>query len=334
VNGALRWEGPGDILGYSGSYWGVCALHAAVRLDLFTVLGPEGGRAVDVAEASGSDERACALLLDAVTALGLIEKREGRYLPTAAALRYLSAGSDEYLGHIILHHHYLMETWAKLPEAVVSGAPVGGRVSRGDDPERRKRFLMGMFNMASLSAPKIVPHLELGDRRRLLDLGGGPGTYAIHMCRANPLLRATVYDLETTRPFAEATIARFGMADRIEFVAGDFNAETLAGTYDAAWMSHILHAETEEECRRMIAKVVDVLEPGGIVMIHEFILNDEKTGPLFPALFSLNMLVNTPGGRAYAEGEIRAMLEGEGVRDVRRLSPDLPNGAGVIVGRV
>jgi O-methyltransferase. len=102
---------------------------------------------------------------------------------------------------------------------------------------------MGMFNLASRLAPKIVQEVDLTGRKHLLDLGGGPGTYAIHFCRRYEGLRATVFDLKTTRPFARKTIRRFGMEDRIAFRAGNYLDDDLGEGYDAAWLSHILHGE-------------------------------------------------------------------------------------------
>jgi len=193
---------------------------------------------------------------------------------------------------------------------------------------------MGMFNLAMQIAPRIVPHMDLAGRRRLLDLGGGPGTYAIHFCLQNPELTAVVVDLPTTRPFAEKTIARFGLADRVAFDDGDFINRDIEGRYDVAWLSHILHGEGPEGCAVILKKAVAALEPGGLLLVQEFIMDDTKDGPVFPALFSLNMLVGTPHGQAYSLGELTAMMEAAGLTDVRRIPLELPNGAGIMAGTV
>jgi cyclopropane fatty-acyl-phospholipid synthase-like methyltransferase len=193
---------------------------------------------------------------------------------------------------------------------------------------------MGMFNLAMNLAPVLVPKVDLSGRRHLLDLGGGPGTYAIHFCLANPLLKATVYDLPTTRPFAEKTIAKFKLQDRIAFRDVDYLAEEIEGTYDVVWLSQILHGEGSEDCRKIIRKAVSVLEPGGMILIHDFILNNSMDNPLFPALFSLNMLLGTPSGQSYSEAQIRDMLSDAGVRKIRRIFFESPNDSGIITGIV
>jgi len=192
--------------------------------------------------------------------------------------------------------------------------------------------LMGMFNLAMAIAPDLAKQIDLGERHHLLDLGGGPGTYAIHFCMQYPGMSATIYDLPTTRPFAEMTVKRFGLSERVHFVEGDYHQEDIPGTYDAAWLSHVLHAEGPQSCERILAKTVSALEEGGVLFVHDFILADTCDGPLFPALFSLNMLVNTPEGQAYSEGQIREMLQKAGLKDIHRLPFQGPNQSGILTG--
>jgi ubiquinone/menaquinone biosynthesis C-methylase UbiE len=168
----------------------------------------------------------------------------------------------------------------------------------------------------------------------MLDLGGGTGAWAVHFCRENPGLEAIVYDLPTTRPFAEQTIARFELEDRIFFVAGDFLATKIAGRYDVAWLSHILHGEGPQEVRTILKKTASVLEPGGMLLIHEFVLDDDLSGPLFPALFSLNMLLGTSEGRAYSSRQLFELLREAGFRKPRRLSLDLSGASSVIAATI
>ncbi len=326
-----EWNVP-DLLKLSGEYWSTCALHAGVRLNLFTLLAGSELTADEAAARAGADSRATAMLLNALVALGLLDKHDQRYSAVPFASQFLSRSSERYIGHIIMHHHYLMNSWAQLHTAVASGAPARTNSSHDDDASHRESFLMGMFDLASLQAPTIVAALDLSGRRRLLDLGGGPGTYAIHFCEVNPALQATVYDLPTTRPIAEKTIARFGLAERIMFVAGDYHADPVPVGFDVAWLSHVLHSDGPDSCARLLATASAALDPGGILVVQEFILNDTKDGPLFPALFSLNMLIGTNGGQAYAEEELCTMMKATGLVDVQRISIDLPNGAGIIMG--
>lgn len=324
---------PPELLKISGSYWSACALHAGVKLDLFTPLSAAPATAAELARRLALDERGLSMLLDALAALELLCKDENRYQASPFAARFLSANSSAYLGHIIQHHHHLVDGWARLDEVVRTGEPSRRRVSHDSDENERESFLLGMFNLAMLLAPQIVGQIDLSGRQRLLDLGGGPGTYAIHFCQRNPQLQATVFDLPTSRSIAERTIRGFDLQDRIRFVAGDFQGDPLCGSYDVAWLSHVLHGEGEDGCLRMLQKTVAHLEPGALLLVQEFILADSRDRPLFPALFSLNMLIGTPQGKAYSEGELTSLLEAAGLVQVARLPIALPNGAGVLCGR-
>ena len=319
------------ILQTSGAYWATCALHAAVALDVFTHIG--GGRVggADLARRLDASQDALIRLLDAVVAMGLLSKDDAGYANTEASRQYLCADSERYLGYIIRHHHHLVGSWARLPEAVRSGRPVR-LPAREKGVAEREAFLMGMFNLAMQLAPQLVPVVDLGGRRRLLDLGGGPGTYAIHFCRRYAELEATVLDLPTTQPFAVDTIRRMGMAERVAFTPGDYLHDAIPGGFDAVWMSHILHGEAQDDCRAIIAKAFGCLEPGGVAVIHEFILDDGLDGPLFPALFSLNMLLGTDGGRAYSQAQLTRMLSDAGFVNVQRLAFSGPNDSGLISG--
>ncbi|MBC7963042.1 MAG: SAM-dependent methyltransferase [Steroidobacteraceae bacterium] len=325
---------PSELLQLSGGYWNVCALHAAVKLDVFTQMSQGAASAADISMVTGSDERGMTMLLNALAAMGLLDKFENKFSIPPFSATYLSKDSDNYLGYIILHHHNLMSGWARLDEAVKNGGPLRSNSSRTDDEAARESFLMGMFNLASLAAPLVVPAIDLSGRRSLLDLGGGPGTYAIHFCLHNPELKAVVYDLPTTRRFAEETIQRFGLSDRISFSAGDILADDIGSGYDVVWISQLLHSEDPTGAAIMLRKGVQAVVPGGLVIVQEFILDDNHAAPPFPTLFSLNMLLGTQGGQSYSQGELSDMMTQSGVRNILRLPLKLPNGAGIMMGIV
>jgi SAM-dependent methyltransferase len=324
---------PGRLLELSGSYWKTCALHAGVKLDFFTLLDKNTMTAAELAGEAGSDQRGTAMLLDALAAMELLVKDGERYANRPDVEGFLSRKSSRYIGHIIVHHHHLMESWSHLDAVVRTGEPLD-RPSVHSEEEWREAFLMGMFDLAMNLAPQLVEQIDLAGRRRLLDLGGGPGTYAIHFCLKNPELEAVVFDLPTTRPFAEQTITRFKMGHRVKFQEGDFLEDPVQGTFDVAWLSHILHGEGPDAARRIIEKAVSALSPGSLIIIHEFILDDDRSGPVSPALFSLNMLLATSSGQSYTQSEIAEMLAAAGVRNIRRLPLDPPGNTGLMMGEV
>ncbi len=324
---------PGSLFEISGYYWKTCTLHAAVKVDLFTAIGTRQLTADEAARHINGDPRAVAMLLNALTAMDLLEKTGDLFANTPIAREFLSKDSKRYVGYMIMHHHYLVQSWAQLDVAVKTGQPTREDATSGDE-ERRESFLMGMFNTAMGTAPTVAGDIDLNGKKRLLDLGGGPGTYAIHFCMANPELEATVFDLPTTRPFMEKTVARFNLADRISFQPGSYLADEVPGRYDAAWLSHILHGEGPDDCLAIIQKAVSVIEPGGLIMIHEFILENSMDGPLFPALFALNMLLGTRAGQAYSQAQLEDMLKKNGCRNIERLPFKGPTESGILIAEV
>ena len=330
--GKDQWNA-GTLLSLSGGYWRTCALHAGVHLRLFSMIGDHGLTADDIAKRLEAPSRGVEMLLNALCALGLLGKEKDLYANTRESATFLVEESQGYIGHIITHHFHLVPAWCRLPQAVMTGKPVRQRSSFGE-AEEREGFLMGMYNLAMQIAPGLSKEIDLRGRHHLLDLGGGPGSYAIHFCLANPHLRATVYDLPTTEPFAAKMIERFGLSHRIDFRAGNYVDEEIKGAYDVAWLSHVLHGEGPEDCERILMNVASTMENGGLIVIHDFILDDSFDAPLFPALFSLNMLINTEKGQSYTEGQLRDMLEKAGVKEIQRLAFRGPNDSGIVSGVV
>lgn len=324
---------PGTLLELSGYYWKTCTLHAAVKLDIFTLIGKDSLTALEITKKTGWDARGTTMLLDALAAMALLTKTSSGYANTRAAADFLSKDSDRYIGYMIQHHHHLADSWVRMDEAVTQGGPIRERVSVSSD-QWREAFLMGMFNNAMAMAPDVAQSVDLSGCTRLLDMGGGPGTYAIHFCKANPHLTAVVFDLAATRPFAEKTIARFGLSDRISFTAGDYTTEDvpLNQTFDVAWLSHVLHGEGPEEAAGIVAHAAKTLVPGGQLFIHDFILDDTRDRPEFAALFSLNMLLGTESGQSYSESEIREMMIAAGLTDIVRLDYTGPTQSGIVKG--
>ena len=322
-----------ELLSLAGGCWKPCTLHAGVKLDVFSHLATAPATTEELARQLQVDSRALDALLHALAAMELLVKEGDAFAATPFSAERLARQSPDYLGHIVLHHHHLVEGWSKLDEAVRTGEPVRERSSHVTDLAERESFLLGMFNLAMQLAPKVAAAIDLSGKRRLLDLAGGPGTYAIHHCLRNPELHAVVFDLPTTRTIAEQTIARFGLADRIRFVGGDMHLDPIGDGFDAVLISHILHGEGPKTCEAIVAKAAQALADDGMLFIQEFVLDNTRTSPLHPALFSLNMLIGTSEGRAYTEEELGNMMRRAGLREVRRIAVELPNGGGILAAK-
>ncbi|MCK5098395.1 MAG: SAM-dependent methyltransferase, partial [Desulfobacteraceae bacterium] len=250
---STQWN-PKTLLETSGYYWKTCTLHTGVKLNIFTVIGKESLSADDISKKIHADTKGIFVLLNALSSMGLITKTGDLYSNSSAALTFLSKDSPKYIGFMIMHHHNLMESWSKMDKSICDGKPIRARSSFSNE-KKRESFLLGMFNIGMAIAPNISKELDLKGCTNLLDFGGGPGTYAIHFCLNNPALKAKVYDLPTTRPFAEKIINQFNVSDRVEFLDGNFIEETFnfKNEFDAAWLSHILHGEGPKDAEMIIS---------------------------------------------------------------------------------
>ena len=330
-----EWTAP-ELLQLSGSYWTCCAVQAGVQLDLFSALADGPRTEEQLAAALSCDLRGLRMLLTALIALGFLERQGEAVAASVSALTYLSRTSPEYIGFIIQHQAHIMPGWTRLAQAVRTGASTADRErsSHTSSEDEREAFLMGMFNVARQQADTIAKALDLSGRARLIDVGGGPGTYAVYFCRNNPQLRATVFDLPTSEPFARKTAARFELSERIDFVGGDFLADTLPKGQDVAWLSQVLHGEGPDNALLLVKNAAACLNPGGLLCIQEFAVDNDRNGPAHPALFSLNMLVGTESGQAYTVEEISGLLRTAGARTVRVLDVPLPSGCKVLIGEM
>lgn len=278
-------------------YWPSRVLLTANNYRLFDHLGTPRS-AAEVADLLATDVRATGILLDALAGLGLLLKSAGKYRNSVRAKRFLVAGAPHYLGDIIRHAETLWQSWSRLDEVVKTGAPP--QVARDNDA-----FIRGMHNLASLKARDVVKAVDLKGVKRALDLGGGPGTYSMAMAAKG--VSVTLFDLPDTVGIAREIVGAAGVTG-VDFLTGDFLVDEIGAGYDLIFISQILHAFSAEENLRILRKCRAALNPGGRVAIQEFPIDPSLTSPPASALFSVNMLVNTRGGRCYAPGEMKRWL--------------------------
>jgi SAM-dependent methyltransferase len=294
-------------------------LMVAVDLGVFDFLA-EPKSAVQTAAWLKADPRATGIFLNGLVGLELLDKNGDNFKNSELASRYLVRGSENYRGAIVKHiEHTWDRGWNDLKETVRVGHPpevetekwVDGRPER--DEASVRAFIWGMHAIARDLAPKVAAMLDFTGVRRLLDLGGGPATYAITFAQANPALRATVFDLPMPIEIARENIANNGLTDRVDTLAGNFLKDDIGTGYDFIWISQILHSHDEEQSRLIIAKAVAALNPGGTLAIQDFYLNPDGASPMGAAMFGVHMLAVTPRGRAYTHTEVAAWMQAAGL---------------------
>jgi 2-polyprenyl-3-methyl-5-hydroxy-6-metoxy-1,4-benzoquinol methylase len=294
-------------------------LMVAVDLGLFDFL-EEPRSAVEIAAWLQADNRSTGIFLNGLAALGLLVKGVDYFRNSEPAARFLVQGKENYRGAIIKHmEHTWGRGWDDLKETVLVGQPSEAELEKWVDsrPERDeaevKAFIWGMHAIARDLAPTVATKLDLKGVRRLLDLGGGPATYAITFAQANPGLSATVFDLPMPLTIAKENIGKNGLTERVQTLAGNFLKDDIGAGYDFIWISQILHSHDERQCKLIIGKAVAALEPGGTVAIQDFYLNSDGASPTGAAMFGVHMLAVTPRGRAYTHGEVAEWMQEAGL---------------------
>jgi len=327
-----RKSGP-DRIFEMASFWPTRVLQTGVLMGVFDALAGGPRTAAQLARRLGAKARSLELLLNALVGLDLLVKRGETYANTREAVRFLVTSSEECVAANVAHGAYMWDSWGRLEESVRTNAPARHERWRYRAPDQLRAFILAMHSGGRAKGERIARALDLEGRKHLADIGGGPSTYAIMFCRHYPGLRATVVDRAEVLPIAREVVARHGLEDRFGFVACDVVAEPRIPTrYDVAWVSNLVHSYDERTNLALLRKVVRALEPGGVLYLQDFLLDQTRAKPLWPAVFALNMLVHTDGGRTYTEGEVKDWFKRLGLRKVRRLKIALANGAGIIAG--
>lgn len=282
-------------------------LMLAHRLDIFTLLSRGGLSAGEIAHRQGSDPDMTERLLIACTALGLLEKKGDVYVNSELASTYLVRGGQLYQGGWIDHADLdLWPYWGSELDRELGGY-------RTEDEGWTRRFIKAMHSLAiGGEAEGLAEALDLRGRRLLYDIGGGPGTFSIYLCRANRDLRAVVFDLPEVVAITREVIREYGMEGQVSTREGTWDTDDFGEEdADVVLLSNVLHGPGSK-AEMKLEKAYRSLKPGGLLIVRDFMLDDDKTGPVAPALFNLML-------GAYTKAEMKALIESAGFTGVREI---------------
>ena len=310
---------PDQILQLGLGFWASKTLLSAVELGLFSVLteGPLDAQAVG--QRLGLHPRGTTDFLDALVALGMLDRQDGQYRNTAATDLFLDRGKPSYLGGLLeMANARLYPFWANLTEGLRTGHPQNEAKTGGNffaalyqDPARLRQFLQAMTGLSTGAAIAIAQKFPWHDRASFVDLGCAQGGLPVQLTLAQPHLVGGGFDLPAVGPIFEDFVSSLGLSDRLRFYPGDFFADPLP-TADVLIMGHILHDWGLEEKRRLIARAYEALPAGGALIVYEAMIDDERRHNAFGLLMSLNMLIETPAGFDYTGADCRGWLSDAG----------------------
>jgi (2Fe-2S) ferredoxin/predicted O-methyltransferase YrrM len=316
-------------------------LLTALELDIFTAVG-DGANAEQIGEKIHANARAAGMLLNALVALGLLSKSGDDYKNTPESARFFVQSSKDNHRNGLLHTANIWHRWSTLTDAVRSGTRVP--TSRDDNSEWTHNFIAGMQRHAKDRAPLVVKALGAATTtatstsnsnshcnvRRILDLGGGSGAYSIAFAQAYSDVQCEILDIPEVVPLTTEYVRQAGVSAQVTLRAGDMLQDDFGSGYDIIMLNAICHMFSEEQNRAIIHRAHQALAPNGRLVVQDFILNPEKTGPQHAALFSLNMLVSTEAGASYSEPEYTHWMKAAGFTEVCRIN--LPGPSSLIVG--
>lgn len=300
-------------------------MFAAVALGVFDALDQCPANLSELSIRLKADSDALERLLDACVVLGLLNRNESmQYSNTATATTYLTSTSPRRLtGYIGYSNSVMWSMWGKLEDAVREGTHrweqcyglTGDIFSHFFKTEEAKReFLMGMHGYGMITSPQVVAAPDLGRFKRLVDLGGATGHLAIAACERYSSMQAVVFDLATAIPLAKEIVGQSKVADRIEFVGGDFFTDNLPPA-DLYALGRILHDWSEEKIVLLLKRIHEALPSGGGILVAEKLLLEDKLGPRWAQMQSLNMLTCTEG-KERSLTEYEQLLKQAGFIDV------------------
>jgi SAM-dependent methyltransferase len=321
---------PADLMKLATAFRQSRIVLTAFELGVFTALGKRRMPSFAVSKALRADARGIDRLMNALCALGLLRKRGGRFSNTPFSAEYLVRGEPGYLGGLA-HTANLWHGWTTLTEAVSHGGTVLRRQAWKGSPRKRTRgFIAAMHQRASIQAAESVKLLNLSGVHRTLDVGGGSGAYSMALVRAGADIKATVFDLPDVMALTRAYVRKAHLTRRFAFLAGDFRKDDFGKGYDLILLSAIIHMNSAADNKRLFRKCAKALNPGGRLVVQDYIMDESRTRPAAGAYFALNMLVGTKAGDTFTEREVRGWMRAAGLSKIRRF--DTPFESSLMIG--
>ncbi len=291
----------------------------AAELDLFSLLAYRPLTVNEVVTATNGDRRAMTILLDALCALGYLVKQHSSYQTEPSAVPLLVRDSAQSMLPMVQHMGTLWQTWSKLTDIVLSKAAASSGGPGALHKDHIKAFIGAMHTAASKMAPAVVAAVNPTGVQKMIDVGGGSGSYTLAFLQASQEIRATLFDLPEVINMAKERIETEGMIERVTLMPGDFYSDPLPSGHDFAFLSAIIHQNSLEQNKALYSNIYQALEPGGRIVVRDHVMSPDRTQPLDGAIFAVNMLVGTSGGSTYTFDEIAAGLSSAGFSGIRQL---------------
>jgi 2-polyprenyl-3-methyl-5-hydroxy-6-metoxy-1,4-benzoquinol methylase len=303
--------------------WAIQALRSSLELKIFDQLEQAEQAASAIASALKADKRATEILLDALVAIGLLQKNSNKYSLTEESRTYLLSTSPLYIGSYVILNQDRESAWRQLSDVVRTGTPL----DHVNEDKRAQEFFPALaemiFPINFATAQRVAEELQIAqlpDTAKILDVAAGAATWSIPMALANSSVHVDALDFSTTLEVTKKFATKYGVADRYSYITGNWrDVKWNNAAYDVVILGHILHSEGEKLSYELIKRSFTALKPGGKLVIAEMIANSDRGGPPFAMLFGINMLINTVEGCVFTDSELNEMLSAAGFTKTYRM---------------
>jgi cyclopropane fatty-acyl-phospholipid synthase-like methyltransferase len=299
-------------LRHESSYWRARTLSTAVHLGLFDWLGKEAKGSKAARSHFGGTVEGWEIFLNALSAMGLLQKRQKKFANSRFGLRHLCRGKGSFL----LADHDAWDLWGKLADFLTTGKRPKISQPFFTDRNRTERLLQPLHEDALKIAPYIMERLPVSVSKTLLDVGGGLGSFALAFCRRFPHLQGTIVEHPKVVPLVRRAVKNASMTKRVRVSALDILKDPLPQGFDLVFISNVLHGQGARENRTLLKSAYRSLNQGGRIILRDVFMNRARTHPDWGALFSVSLLLHTPKGRCYALDEVRMWLRQAGFSNI------------------
>lgn len=318
---------PEQIMQIGLGFWASKTLLSAVEMGVFTELAKKPEDLETLRGRLGLHPRAAHDFLDALTALGLLQRADGKYSNTPATDLYLDKHKPSYIGGILeMANLRLYGHWSHLTEALRTGRQQNEAKEAGDgespfealyaDPARLKNFLAAMTGISHGSNLAIARRIPWSRYQTFADVGTAQGDLAVQIALANTHLQGIGFDLAEVGPVFEEYAEQHGLNGRLRFVSGNFFEDPMPKV-DVITMGHILHDWSLDQKKVLLRKAYEAVSPGGAVVAYDAVIDDDRSRNAFGLMMSLNMLIETPAGFDYTGADCMGWMKEVGFREAR-----------------
>lgn len=305
------------------------ALLTAVELEIFTIIDTHLLPSSEVAKKIGSDPRATDRLMNALASIGLLKKLHSKFYNSELSKKYLVKGKPDYMGN--LHHtNHIWDSWSTLTESVRQGTSVYKRIESKKE-NWREDFISAMDYRAQHEAKIISMMIDFYGVKRMLDIGGGSGAFSYQFLSINPQMSAVIFDLPEVIKITKKYGSESDTGDRVQYLEGNYLTDDFGNDYDMIFLSAIVHINSYDQNKDLIARCAAALNPGGQIIIRDFIMAEDRTEPATGAFFALNMLVATECGDTFTEQEMTEWFNNAGITDI--VKKETSFGSHLLIGK-